>query len=203
MSPLPSPFSLIHAGGPLLLLSVCKLRAGTGSHVDTCVCPHGNTVLWASTGTPSIRHSPPSLGFAHSLPEARAIPPLSTQASCSLDRALISVLPLVGLPSLIRGALTVPPPHGASEKSIFTSLLFFFNQFVNKGLIVTRLGCGLWVLSEPQPQPLCCSSGPLPEALVSSCSWRGAGLALPHSVLTSRVVGAPSPLELRNWSFER
>lgn len=60
-----------------LLLSVCKLRVGTGSHVDTRVSPHGNMVLEASTKKLSTHHSLAVSAFAHSLPEARAIPPLS------------------------------------------------------------------------------------------------------------------------------
>lgn len=54
---------------PLFLLvdpsfhSVHKLCAGTGSHMDMRVCPHGNTVLWASSRKPSTHRSLCSLGI--------------------------------------------------------------------------------------------------------------------------------------------
>lgn len=104
MSPLPSPSSPIHAGGPLLQLSICKLRAGTGSHVELRVCPpreHGAPGFHKEALDPSLPAQPRRLH----IPCLRLEPsPLHTPpwASCSLDRALISVLPLAGLSSLTR-----------------------------------------------------------------------------------------------------
>lgn len=153
-------------------------------------------MLRASTEKPSTHHSLTASAFAHSLPEARAISPLS--ALCQLlpgqGPNFRSASGCVAFPGQVSSD-SASSSWGLQEKYFYISLSFFFfflNQLVNKGLVVTRLSCGLWGSSEPWPW---CSAAPLvslPEVLVSmKLAW--VKLTLPHSVLTIRVGSEPSP----------
>lgn len=87
-------------------------------------------MLRVSTGKPSTHHSLAASAFAHSLPEARAFPPLS---------ALCQLLPGQG-PNFrsFSGCVAFPgqvssdnasPSWGLQEKYFYISLSFFFFFF--------------------------------------------------------------------------
>ena len=112
---------------PLFPLCVRKLWTDTSSHAYTCVYPmQGKMVLVASSRQPSTHHSLQGLGVCMAPAWGLSLPALSTLGRGLLPgRALVSLLPLAGLPALAKWVLTVPPLPGAFRKSIFTPLSLF------------------------------------------------------------------------------